>query len=687
MIRNFSLETDLTQIYYFCDHRFMTLLILNNNASSMKKIYILAILAFLTGSVTAQYNHAHDITEDYCSHKEQFLKQQYYAPLASDPLLDQYDVTFYFLNLEVENNTVDIAGDVTIEAKVVVPVMDTFAFELIPAMNISNVHINGIQHTFTRSGDLVTVELIDPLNQDDMISAQIFYAGTPTSGGFFSGVTTGYSSQWGKNMTWTLSEPYAAKDWFPVKQDLQDKADSCWVFLTTSDENMAGSQGLLTAVTPVPGDKLRYEWKSNYPIVYYLISFAVADYQEYNIYAHPEGYPDSILIQNFIYDSPGALSYYQEGIDRTVDFLELFSGLFSMYPFAEEKYGHCLTTLGGGMEHQTMTTIGGFSFGLVAHELGHMWYGDNVTCATWSDIWINEGFATYSDYLATEHLLGYAPAQSWLQGRHANVKSAPGGSVYVPGDELGNVWRIFDGRLSYNKGALLLHMIRWELNDDSLFYQVLQEFSIQYADSTATGDDFKELLEDESGMEFDPFFEQWYYGEGYPIYDITWNQDQDSLYVFSTQTTSTSVTTLFEMTMPYYVLFEDGSDTTYRLYQQSASDQFAVGIPAPVYSITVDPEQWVLHQVNSLLVGLEEIENPSHFSLAPNPAGDRLHIYFTHGQSDHQVIITDLTGRKVMEGSSGGGQLTLDVSSLPQGIYLVTANDGAARLTRKMVKR
>ena len=156
----------------------------------------------------------------------------------------------------------------------------------------------------------------------------------------------------------------------------------------------------------MPGNKLRYEWKSNYPIAYYLISFAVSEYQEYNIYAHPAGMGgDSLLIQNFIYDAPGCLDYYKAGIDETVGMVELFSDLYSLYPFHQEKYGHCLTAIGGGMEHQTMSTMGNFNFGLVAHELGHMWFGDNVTCATWSDIWINEGFATYTDYLAREKFI------------------------------------------------------------------------------------------------------------------------------------------------------------------------------------------------------------------------------------------------------------------------------------------
>jgi len=175
------------------------------------------------------------------------------------------------------------------------------------------------------------------------------------------------------------------------------------MFLTCDDDCMAGSNGVLTNIVELPNNKKRFEWKSNYPINYYLLSYAVAEYQDYSIYAHPEG-SEPILIQNFVYDNSYYLSGNKEDIDHTIDLIEVFSDKFGFYPFVNEKYGHCLTTLGGGMEHKTITTLVSFGFGLVAHELGHMWFGDYVTCATWKDIWINEGFVSYTEYVAAENL-------------------------------------------------------------------------------------------------------------------------------------------------------------------------------------------------------------------------------------------------------------------------------------------
>jgi aminopeptidase N len=654
----------------------------------MKKLILSLLSIFYFILSFGQYNIPVPFNEDYCHHIKSAENQLefYYAPVTSSAMLGKYDVSFYFLDINVENNTIDLGGNVTIKAKPTVTALDTFAFELASVMTIDSVFVNNSYRPFQRTNDLATVSLTSPIPLGTLFSIKIYYHGTPPSGGFFSGITTDYSTLYQKNVTWTLSEPYAAKDWWPTKQDLQDKADSVWVFLTTSPGNKAGSEGLLTGITEMPGEKIRYEWKSYYPIDYYLISFAVADYQEYNLYAYPEGAGDSVLIQNFIYDTPNCLSDNKAGIDQTAAFIELFSGFFGLYPFINEKYGHCLTELGGGMEHQTMTTLGGFGFGLVAHELGHMWFGDKVTCATWSDIWINEGFATYTDYLAHSYLADPIYDSIWLRVRHDKVKEQPGGSVYVPPEQLGDIWRIFDSRLSYSKGALLLHMIRFELQDDEMFFNVLKTYVEEYGDSVATGDDFREWLESLSGKDFTDFFNQWYYGEGYPVYDIVWHQGGGSLDIVSTQTTSTGVISLFKMLTPYHLKFSDGTDTTLLLYQDANLNSFTVPVSKTIYEIEFDPKQWILHKLNSLSLGLEEQENPVYFTLGPNPAKDHVNIFFSHYQGKTiKVIISDITGRAVLYEELANSSHLIDVGNLTAGIYQVTVTDGFAKLNKKLI--
>ena len=343
------------------------------------------------------------------------------------------------------------------------------------------------------------------------------------------------SPTWGNDVVWSLSEPFSAYEWFPCKQSLTDKADSSYFFITVPSNLKAGSNGLLENVIDLGNGFSRYEWKHRHPIVYYLISVSVASYVEYNVYANPAGAPNPILIQNYIYDNPQTLPYFQDDIDETVDFMELFYDLYGPYPFEGEKYGHCMAPFSGGMEHQTMTTQGFFTKGLTAHELGHQWWGDYVTCASWCDIWINEGFASYSEYLMLENLYPNE-ANGHMADVHDNVMNQNGGSVWVL-DSL-NENRIFSGRLTYNKGAAIIHTMRYMINDDVQFFQMLKDFLTNHGNGTAYGVDFKNAMENASGEDFNTLFEQWYFGEGYPTYSLAWQQMGNDLIVEISHTSS-----------------------------------------------------------------------------------------------------------------------------------------------------
>jgi aminopeptidase N len=654
----------------------------------MKRFILSTLLSLISLAMFAQMHDHSDGLQ--CSHVKSFYNSfKSTKDVIQTPLLNDYDVKFYFLDLNVESNTITISGEVTFYAEVVAAELDTFAFELIEQMTIDEVVVNGIAQSVFHTTDEAFVPLTESIAEGSLFTAKITYHGTPPTGGFFSGISTG--TGWDKNVTWTLSEPFAARDWWPTKQVLEDKADSAWIFLTTSNENMAGSNGLLTNITSMPGNKLRYEWKTNYPIDYYLISFAVSDYQDYSIYSHPAQMGgDSLLIQNFIYDSPGCLENYQDGIDQTAEFIELFSDLYSLYPFHEEKYGHCLTPLGGGMEHQTMTTIGGFSFGLVAHELGHMWFGDHITCATWSDIWINEGFATYTDYLANEFILGQGAANTKMQGIHNSVMSAPDGSVYVPPAEVtyDNVWRIFDGRLSYNKGAAILHMIRFELQNDDLFFQVLKDYLNIYGDSVATGLDFMNVLNETSGMDFNDFFNQWYFGEGYPTYSIIWSQNDNGMYMEITQTSSApAITPLFKMLMGYKLLFYDGTDTIIYLHQTENVNNFSIPITNDVGLIQIDPDNWVVNQVGSISVNVDENFIEKDFTLAPNPTNGVLNLFFADEVPQiREIYILDLFGNKIKSEKTELLQFSINIADIPSGSYICKVRSGKNQYFKKFVK-
>ncbi len=653
----------------------------------MKRILTFIIL-IISINVIGQQNEYHDL-EGTCSHAKHFDKDilAHIYDWQSE-YLDDYDVSFYLIDIEVTNTSTYISGNVSIDAEAVV-VLDTFAFELIAEQTIDQIYVEGVEYTsWTRDGDNVLVP-VNAIDAGTTFTAQIYYHGAPPSGGFFSGVSTAHANAWNQDVTWTLSEPFAAKDWFPVKQDLEDKADSVWVFLTTDSANMATSQGILTSTVTV-GDKKRYEWKSAYPIAYYLISFAVSEYQQYNLYAHPEEMEgDSILIENYVYDSPGCLENYQNSIDRTPEMVELLSDLYILYPFWEEKYGQTLVELGGGMEHQTNTTLGGFWFGLVAHELGHMWFGDNVTCATWSDIWINEGFATYSNFLAEEFINGWESAEGFIVDKQNSAMSSPTGSIYIPEDEIypGNEWRIFDGRLSYNKGASIVHILRHEIQDDDLFFDVMGTFQTDFTDSTATGDDFRNTAEEVTGMDFETFFDQWYYGEGYPKYDLSYYMTGGNFHLVSTQSGSASSTPFFKMLMDYQLHFDDGTDTIVQFEQTENMNHFTVFTGKNVIDVTVDPDNWTMEKVINLTVVVDEMTSPTFFSIGPNPVENTLNVYFSEADNtSREIRIYDLSGKEMLFTNNGNKHIHLDVSGLSKGVYLIKVTEGDNIRVKRFVK-
>ena len=590
---------------------------------------------------------------------------------------EKYNVHFYSLDLSMNNLVTTVAGTVDIHAKANV-FLDSALFELFSTMTISQIRVNGNPVTYSRIGTAIKAPVNASTGQNFIIS--IDYNGTPPTaatnplGG--SGMSNATSPSWGNRVTWSLSEPFSAYEWWPCKQSLSDKADSVAVKVTVPNNCKAGSNGLLENTVDLGNGTTRYEWKHRHSIDYYLISVAVAKYVEYTIYANPVGASAPIMIQNYIYDNPATLPNFQTDIDETVDFLELFSDLYGMYPFEDEKYGHCMAPISGGMEHQTMTSQGFFEKSLTAHELSHQWWGNNVTCGSWADIWVNEGFAAYSEYLMLENLYPAEKDQHMLDV-HTNVMSQPAGSVYVL-DSL-NEGRIFSGRLTYDKGSSIIHTMRFFLNNDANFFQALKNYQIQYADSVAKGIHVKAVLETQSGLNLTNMFNEWYFGQGYPTYSARWNSVGTNLLLEITHTASAaSVTPLF--TNPLEVKFSRAgmSDTVIRLDINANLNQFYFENFGDVSAlISLDPNNWVVNKVGTIVEdlnfiavsGLLDVPQNSTIQLFPNPSNGSISIIGDFNGNAELSLISS-------QGSNVFSELVnahtiLDISMLKSGIYFV----------------
>ncbi len=569
--------------------------------------------------------------------------------------------------------------------------LDSVLFELFNSLAISQIRLNGTPTAFSRNNSAVKVPVNISTGQQFVIA--IDYAGTPPNavsnplGG--SGMTNASSPSWGNRVTWSLSESFAAYEWWPCKQSLTDKADSVSVKITVPNACKAGSNGLLENVVNLGNGTSRYEWMHRYPIDYYLVSVAVAEYVEYNVYANPAGATAPVLIQNFIYNNPGTLPNFQNDIDETVDFIELFADLYGPYPFQNEKYGHCMAPLSGGMEHQTMTTQGYFVKGLTAHELGHQWWGDNVTCDSWADIWVNEGFASYSEQLMLEYLYP-GEADGNMNDIHNNVKSNPNGSVWVE-DSL-NEGRIFSGRLTYDKGAAIVHTFRFMMNDDAAFFQALKNIQLGLEHGVASGLDIRDYFEAASGVDFDNAFNEWYFGEGYPTYSARWNVDGSDLILKVTHTTSSSTPTF---TNPLELRFTRAgmADTTIRVDIDNNTNFYTIPNMSDVTNLnSIDPNNWIINNVgsivhdNTMLAGLEDIGAAnSVYSIFPNPSNGNFTIETTD-LGENKVVILDTRGRKITD-LHFQNKADFDISNEKSGNYILQiTNDKGEKRIQTIVK-
>lgn len=648
-----------------------------------KSIFFTALILLITNSISAQNENSNQ-----CSKRNKHTNSFKSATLSVAQITqtEKYDVNFYALDLNLTNISTNLSGTGRFDATSN-QFLDTILYELYPSLVISDVKVNGMSVQFVRTLTAVKVAVNIPANVSFSVSTT--YSGTPPTavtnplGG--GGITYDNSPSWGNHVVWTLSEPFSAYEWFPCKQSLTDKADSCEVKITVPDTCKAGSNGLLENIVPLGNGFTRYEWKHRHAIDYYLISLSVAKYIDYTIYANPVGAPNPIMIQNYIYDNPATLANFQTEIDETASFIELFYSLYGPYPFEDEKYGHCMAPIGGGMEHQTMTTQGSFSNTLTAHELAHQWFGDNVTCKSWCDIWVNEGFASYSEYLMLENLYAGQEVQSMLDV-HTNVMSQNGGSVWVL-DSL-NENRIFSGRLTYDKGSAIIHTIRYMVNNDSLFFATLRNFQNTYANSTAYGIDIRNIFQSATGINFTPFFEQWYFGQGYPTYSVKWEQaGNDALVQINHITSKPNITSTFTNPISLRFLRQGMQDTTITFDINSNSDNFYISNLGPIGNmIYVDPANWVINNVGTVVqdnsLSIEESASFESIQVVPNPNNGQFKLVGL--KEDSYLEIYSMNGVVVKEMNLSPNQ-NIDISSLPQGTYLLEISNSTGNKTLRLV--
>lgn len=500
--------------------------------------------------------------------------------------------TYYQIVLAITTSPEYLRGDVTMKAVSRENGVGTIRLDLMNNMTIDSVKAGGVPAVFVQNPSTFDVTLDRAYNIGEVMTVEIFYRGRPGSSGFGSfSFTSHLSIPW----VWTLSEPYGAKDWWPSKDHPSDKPDSTDMIVTCDSSFRMGSNGILVSVVNNGDGTKTHHWKERYPIATYLVSIALTNYAQFsNWFKYTP--TDSMEVLNYVL--PEDLSYAQSGLPHAVEGLAIFSDLFGLYPFIQEKYGHSEFNWGGAQEHQTMTSMSCcFGEWIVIHELSHQWFGDMITCKTWPDLWLNEGFATYCEALYDERKYGTSAYTGDVNADMASAKNATG-TLYV--QDTTNVGNLFASSRVYDKGATVLHMLRHVLGDTAFFhsmYNYANTPSLRFA-SAATAD-FQAVCESTSGKNLSFFFNEWVYGEGYPRYMLSSSSVPSSGgYTVTIGIAQKPGSNPSFFTMPIDIrLSASGWDTTVTVFNDSLMQSFPIEVSHDPTSVQLDPGGWIMKDI------------------------------------------------------------------------------------------
>jgi hypothetical protein len=569
-----------------------------------KALLLVFGLLGISSIIAAQETTERVITRDEFINSEWEMKSKYYQKLLERQeggmLLDQddYDVKYWDLWVDVTNISGQIiSGRVAMTVQSVVDSLVSIDYDFHSSMTVDSVRINGQPATYTRPSGLVRITLDHAYGNGQLVTTVVYYHGHPPGGGFGSFTWETHGS--GDPIISTLSEPEGAREWWPCKDMPHDKGDSADVHITVDTDLVATSNGALTGVTDHGNGTHTYNWHISYPITTYLICLSVSNYQSFtDWYVTDDG--DSMPVTNYVYPE----HYNQAVIDLSItpEAIGVYADLFGEYPFIREKYGHSIFPWGGAMEHQCNTSYGdGLIRGdhsydwILVHELGHQWFGDMISCDTWPDIWMNEGFASYLEALWSEYLGGPTAYTSYMRNNSAVYD--PSGPIYDPDP-------LFDGNTVYNKGAWVLHMLRGVMNDSSFFagmYGYANHPSHQHG--TIQTRQFQHIMEEYYGDSLGWFFDQWVWGQNRPIFRYSWmKQDigngRYEIFLHITQIQNSPAPNVFTMPIRVYPRISN-VDTLITVWNDSRIDDVRFIVVGNPTTFAFDKYFWVLRDASS----------------------------------------------------------------------------------------
>jgi len=557
--------------------------------------------------------------------------------------------------------------------------------------------LSGTNLTFTHVSNILTINLDRTYNVGEIVNIKINYRhNNVTDASFYNSGSSGY--------IFTDAEPEGARGWFPCWDRPSDKATvDITAKVPLSLAVRLGSNGRLNDST-IAGDSLWYHWISRDPMSTYLVVMtSKVGYTINIVYWHPPTHPlDSIPLR--LYSPTTANSSAIAAILPTAT--TYFSNAFGEMPFEKNGFCYVPNSAGftwGGMENQTLTTINSWNENTTLHEYAHQWFGDMITCASWSNIWLNEGFATWNESYWVERTGGYTAYKNMINTDASSYMSGnPGWAISVPDWDITtpNANTLFNFAITYCKGSCVLHLLRYTLGD-TLFFRGIKAYATDTANfklKNATIPEFFAKMSSVAGQDLTWFYNAWIYQPNHPQYQNGYNitnlgGGQYRINFLAKQVQSGGY---FPIPIMLKFSFSTGSDTTVKVMNSTNNQLFSFYFYRQPTAVVFDPNNEIVIKTASLVVGIDENEGnlPAKYELKqnyPNPFNPVTNIeYSIPKNSEVKLTIYDMTGKEVsvlVNELKQAGKYTVSFNAMMKasGVYYYKLQAGDFTEVKKMI--
>jgi aminopeptidase N len=569
-----------------------------------------------------------------------------------------YDVLTYDLELRLDPLARAMTGQLTMHLAAVwspmATTLDTVVLDLVPELAVTALVDTEGGLGYSHAGSRLAVVLRQPLIPGAAETLTISWSGRPPRHGSYAAGLMFRTHDPGTPadplddapIIANMSEPWSAHSWWPCKDHPADKAFVS-LAITVPETLSAVSNGSLLGVTAAEPGWHRFAWREAFPLPTYLVSVAVSNYDTWTSDCLPGNGP-AVQLEFDVF--PEDRQRAQADLAATCDMMTFLTGLAGPWPYPGEKYAQVEFKWIGGMEHPTATSLAQLLFtgdgrfeNLFLHEMAHQWFGDSLTPARWSDIWLNEGFARYCEALWVEHRYGPAAYDEFM----ATIGPRRHPELFAGEGTLADPVPILPNTLVYDKGAWVLHMLR-QMEGDEVFFRFLRDYAgdprLQHG--LVTSPDLIAAAEAAAGRPLANFFGPWLDTDRVPAVRHS---------VFHTAPNEVRVTLTqleapwFELPVPIVLHTACGDRReTARLTRRTASFRWEAA--CVIDSVTVAPADLALMRgADSLPLPLEVV-GPQ-----PNPAGAAGAGFKLYLKEDSHIIVNIYNMRGMRVGNEDLG--------------------------------